>query len=79
MMLATGREEVFQFMVADLYWSPPVFYWEAYGPDRVVFKWSQYVRKNTKQNPKILFAISSWKYAGSGKFSHHYARWCRHQ
>ena len=37
MMLAEGREEVFQFMVADFYWSPPVYYWVAYGPDRVVF------------------------------------------
>jgi hypothetical protein len=79
MMLAHGREEVFQFMVADFYWSPPVYYWEAYSPDRVVFKWSQYVRRNKKPNPKILFAISTWKYAGNGKFSHYYARWCRHQ
>ncbi len=79
MMLAEGKEEVFQFMVADLYWTPPVFYFEAYSEDRVVFKWSQYIRKNKAPNPKVLFAISTWKYAGNGKFSHYYARWCRHQ
>lgn len=79
MMLAKGKEEVFQFMVADLYWTPPVFYFEAYSEDRVVFKWSQYIRKNKAVDPKVLFAISTWKYAGDGKFSHYYARWCRHQ
>ncbi len=79
MMLAKGKEDVFQFMVADLYWSPPVFYFEAYSEDRVVFKWSQYIRKNKNPNPKALFAISTWKYAGNGKLSHYYARWCRHQ
>jgi hypothetical protein len=79
MMLAKGKDEVFQFMVADLYWSPPVYYFEAFSEDRVTFKWSQYIRKNKVDKPKVLFAISTWKYAGDGKFSHYYARWCRHQ
>ena len=76
-MYAKGRDEVYEFMLADLYWTPPVFYWECFGQDRVAFKWSQFPRRNQKPNPKVLFAISEWTYAGNGKFSHYYARWCR--
>jgi len=77
MMYAKGREQVRLFMNADLYWSPPHYYWEAYGPDRVTFKWSQHPRRNTKEDARPIVAISTWTYAGNVKFSHYYARWCR--
>ena len=60
MMTATGREEVRNFLLADISWSKPVYYWELFEGNRLAIEWSQYPLANTKSEPELLHSCATW-------------------
>ncbi len=77
LMTATGREEVRNFLIADIAWSKPVYYWEVFEHNRLAIKWSQYPLENTKPEPRLLYSCATWSFDEHACLDHYYGTWCK--
>jgi len=77
MMTATGREEVRSFLLADISWSKPVYYWELFEGNRLAIEWSQYPLANTKSEPELLHSCATWTFDENGLLDSYYGAWCK--
>ena len=77
MMRAEGKNEVREFLIADIQWSKPVYYWEVFEKNRLAMKWSQHPLANEKPEPKLLHSCATWEFDSNGKMLHYYGAWCR--